>query len=169
MEECEALCSRIGIMVNGQLKCLGSSQHLKAKFGDGYTAVVKLKATDETDMKEQTKKMIDYIEKLFPGSVLKDKHSGLLQYQIPSNVSTWSSVFSAMENAREFVNVDDYSVSEVLLEQIFIGFAKEQMAPEIHETSCCKKCFGFFCCCCMCEKDEPKPYVSSSSIAMTQL
>src|SRR3546814_19407879 len=36
MEEAEALCGRIGIMVNGKLRCLGSPQHLKAKFGAGY-------------------------------------------------------------------------------------------------------------------------------------
>ncbi|OQR89087.1 ATP-binding Cassette (ABC) Superfamily, partial [Achlya hypogyna] len=29
MEECQALCTRIGILVSGQLKCLGSAQHLK--------------------------------------------------------------------------------------------------------------------------------------------
>ena len=31
MEECEALCTRLAIMVNGQFKCLGSLQHLKSK------------------------------------------------------------------------------------------------------------------------------------------
>jgi ABC-type multidrug transport system ATPase subunit len=31
MDECDALCSRLAIMVNGQLKCLGSPQHLKNK------------------------------------------------------------------------------------------------------------------------------------------
>jgi ABC-type multidrug transport system ATPase subunit len=36
MEECEALCPRIGIMANGKLRCLGSAQHLKNKFGNGY-------------------------------------------------------------------------------------------------------------------------------------
>lgn len=36
MEEAEALCTRIGIMVNGQLRCLGSSQHLKNRFGQGF-------------------------------------------------------------------------------------------------------------------------------------
>merc|ERR1719436_1839442 len=36
MEECEALCSRIGIMVNGRIKCLGSTQHLKTVYGLGY-------------------------------------------------------------------------------------------------------------------------------------
>ncbi len=32
MEECEALCSRVGIMVGGRLQCLGSVPHLKRRF-----------------------------------------------------------------------------------------------------------------------------------------
>ena len=42
MEECEALCTRLAVMVNGRLKCLGSTQHLKSKYGQGYTLMVKL-------------------------------------------------------------------------------------------------------------------------------
>jgi ATP-binding cassette subfamily A (ABC1) protein 3 len=33
LEEADVLCDRIGIMVNGALQCLGTSQHLKSKFG----------------------------------------------------------------------------------------------------------------------------------------
>jgi ATP-binding cassette subfamily A (ABC1) protein 3 len=43
MEECEALCTRLAIMVNGNFKCLGSTQHLKNKFARGYTLIVKTK------------------------------------------------------------------------------------------------------------------------------
>jgi hypothetical protein len=43
MEECEALCQRVGIMVGGRLKCLGSVQHLKSRFGQGFQAEIKLK------------------------------------------------------------------------------------------------------------------------------
>lgn len=43
MEECEALCTRLAIMVNGQFKCLGSTQHLKTKFGHGYILIVKVR------------------------------------------------------------------------------------------------------------------------------
>jgi ABC-type multidrug transport system ATPase subunit len=42
MEECEALCTRLTIMVNGEFKCLGSIQHLKSKFSDGYTLQAKV-------------------------------------------------------------------------------------------------------------------------------
>ena len=42
MEECEALCTRLVIMVDGQFKCLGTPHHLKTKFGSGYRLVVRL-------------------------------------------------------------------------------------------------------------------------------
>eukprot|EP00743_Colponemidia_sp_Colp-15_P004647 GILK01005008.1.p1 GENE.GILK01005008.1~~GILK01005008.1.p1 ORF type:complete len:2608 (-),score=498.63 GILK01005008.1:139-7962(-) len=48
MEEAEALCSRIGIMVGGTFRCLGSAQHLKNKFGQGYELDIKTQnPTDE--------------------------------------------------------------------------------------------------------------------------
>ena len=42
MEEAEALCTKIGIMVNGQFKCFGSSQHIKDKYGTGFEIVVRI-------------------------------------------------------------------------------------------------------------------------------
>ncbi|GFR40553.1 hypothetical protein Agub_g1128 [Astrephomene gubernaculifera] len=35
MEECEALCGRLTIMAGGRLRCLGTPQHLKGRFGGG--------------------------------------------------------------------------------------------------------------------------------------
>ena len=73
MEECEALCTRLAIMVNGRLKCLGSPQHLKTKFGEGYTLLARVSSDtpDITPLKE-------FIEGSFPGSVLKDEHQGIV-------------------------------------------------------------------------------------------
>ena len=42
MEEAEALCTRIGIMVKGQLRILGTPQHLKDKFGSGYEIILQV-------------------------------------------------------------------------------------------------------------------------------
>lgn len=49
MEECEALCPRIGIMAGGILRCLGSAQHLKTRFGQGYQVEMKLLLVSTTD------------------------------------------------------------------------------------------------------------------------
>ena len=50
MEEAEALCSSIGIMVGGRLRCLGSNQRLKAKFGKGYQLELKLGQPTESEV-----------------------------------------------------------------------------------------------------------------------
>ena len=42
MEECEALCNRLAIMVGGRLVCIGASQELKQRFGAGYDIPIKL-------------------------------------------------------------------------------------------------------------------------------
>jgi len=46
MEECEALCTRLAVMVNGRLHCLGSTQHLKDKYGDGYTVTARVRGVN---------------------------------------------------------------------------------------------------------------------------
>ena len=48
MEEAEALCTKVGIMVGGRLRCFGTIQDLKSKFGHGYTLNSKfMEPTDE--------------------------------------------------------------------------------------------------------------------------
>ena len=36
MLECEAVCTRIGIMKMGELVCMGNSQHLRSAYGTGF-------------------------------------------------------------------------------------------------------------------------------------
>ncbi|TMW64055.1 hypothetical protein Poli38472_014172 [Pythium oligandrum] len=52
MEESEALCSRVSIMVGGRLRCLGSVQHLKSRFGDGLVFDVKMTAPSHEELQE---------------------------------------------------------------------------------------------------------------------
>lgn len=48
MEEAEALSTKMGIMVRGgYLKCFGSSQHLKNKYGKGFEIEVRVKKPDD--------------------------------------------------------------------------------------------------------------------------
>ncbi|KAL4476003.1 hypothetical protein ABPG72_007889 [Tetrahymena utriculariae] len=41
MEEAEALGTKVGILIGGNFKCMGSTQHLKSKFGKGYEISIK--------------------------------------------------------------------------------------------------------------------------------
>jgi len=49
MEECEALYPRIGIMAGGKLKCLGSAQNLKSRYGTGYQIELKVMVASKGD------------------------------------------------------------------------------------------------------------------------
>lgn len=121
MEECEALCTRLAIMVNGQFKCLGSIQHLKTKYGDGYTLTVRVSSSVPTLQPIQ-----DFIRANFPASFLKEVHLNMLEYQLPTEGTALSSLFGIMEANRRDLGIEDYSISQTTLDQVFISFAKQQ-------------------------------------------
>nr|XP_004653504.2 phospholipid-transporting ATPase ABCA3-like [Jaculus jaculus] len=117
MEECEALCTRLAIMVKGKLVCLGSPQYLKNKFGNIY--ILKTKVLSEetlTDFK-------NFITETFPGSELKQENQKILNYYIPRQDISWGKVFGILEKAKEQFNLEDYSISQITLEQVFLNFA----------------------------------------------
>uniref|UniRef100_A0A8C6VPK5 P-type phospholipid transporter n=1 Tax=Naja naja TaxID=35670 RepID=A0A8C6VPK5_NAJNA len=121
MEECEALCTRMAIMVNGRFRCLGSVQHLKNRFGDGYTIIVRIAGAnpDLTPVE-------NFFKLAFPGSVLKEKHRNMLQYQLPSSPSSLARIFSILSQNKKRLHIEDYSVSQTTLDQVFVNFAKDQ-------------------------------------------
>ncbi|EFB19884.1 hypothetical protein PANDA_019411, partial [Ailuropoda melanoleuca] len=64
MEECDAFCTRLAIMVQGKFLCLGSPQQLKNKFGNIYILKVKVKIDAQEDKLDGIKY---FITLTFPG------------------------------------------------------------------------------------------------------
>ncbi|XP_044195655.1 retinal-specific phospholipid-transporting ATPase ABCA4a [Thunnus albacares] len=123
MEECEALCTRLAIMVNGSFKCLGTIQHLKYKFGDGYVVTMKIRAAKpgcapDLNLAEA------FMESTFPGCIQREKHYNTLQYKISS--SSLARIFQMVLANKDKLNIEDYSVSQTTLDQVFVNFAKQQ-------------------------------------------
>nr|XP_045377110.1 phospholipid-transporting ATPase ABCA3-like isoform X4 [Camelus bactrianus] len=130
MEECEALCTRLAIMVKGQFKCLGSPQHLRNKFGNVYILTAKIKIDENEDKLAEFK---EFIATTFPGSVLKQENQRILNYYIPSKDNTWGKVFGILEEAKEQFNLEDYSISQITLEQVFLSFANLQYTEDDYQ------------------------------------
>ena len=152
MEECEALCTRLAIMVNGEFKCLGSPQYLKNKFGEGYSLMAKVVGDDQEELESNTQSLMTFIEESFEGCELKDMHQGQVHYQINQATTTWSQAFGMIENNKDKYNIKDYSVSQTTLEQVFISFAQSQSQPVFSDVGSATQ-FGHFCryvCCCGC-------------------
>ena len=76
MEECEALCSRVGIIAMGRLQCLGGTQHLKSKFGGGYTIELSVGGAHAAELPAA-------FDALFPGARLSEQHVGKYRYALP--------------------------------------------------------------------------------------
>lgn len=65
MEECEALCDTVGIMVAGRQRCFGSPQHLKNRWSQGYALQIKLKAVNAAEVVQEA------VKRHFKGAQLK--------------------------------------------------------------------------------------------------
>uniref|UniRef100_A0A8D2JTK8 ABC transporter domain-containing protein n=1 Tax=Sciurus vulgaris TaxID=55149 RepID=A0A8D2JTK8_SCIVU len=120
MEDCEALCTRLAIMVKGMFICLGSPRHVRNKFGNIHTLTAKINISKDED---KVKKFKQFIEKAFPGNVINQDYQGIIGYFIPSKEICWGKVFSILEKAKVLFNLEDYSISQITLEQIFLTFA----------------------------------------------
>uniref|UniRef100_A0A8C7EKL0 ABC transporter domain-containing protein n=1 Tax=Neovison vison TaxID=452646 RepID=A0A8C7EKL0_NEOVI len=123
LEECDAFCTRLAIMVQGKFLCLGSPQHLKNKFGNIYILKVKVKIDAQKGKLDGLKY---FITLTFPDSVLKQENQGILTYYIPSKDKSWGKVFGILEDAKEQFDLEDYSISQITLEQIFLAFASPE-------------------------------------------
>jgi ATP-binding cassette subfamily A (ABC1) protein 3 len=148
MEECEALCTRLAIMVNGEFRCLGSIQHLKSKFGEGYTVIAQMGTKAEiskrsfqesvrrrssgkkNDWEVEIEPLKKFIEDSFPGSTLKDMHPGYVHYHVTNPRLTWGDLFRKMEVAKSLFKLEAYSVGQTSLEQVFLNFTKSQVSDE---------------------------------------
>ncbi|XP_059054824.1 cholesterol transporter ABCA5-like [Achroia grisella] len=204
MEEADALCSRVGIMVKGSLRCIGSTQHLKNLYGAGYTLEMKIGQNSQKSMLDPELSMspsplrstenspslgeadeggsgagsvcagaegeaeadaeaeavdvsihtplvagtppsrphhhrtesgggasadaaIALVAQLFPAAVLEENFAERLVFSVPqSSVSSLASCFQQIEDAKEKLNIVEYSFSQTTLEQVFLKFAQTE-------------------------------------------
>ncbi|KAM9710193.1 uncharacterized protein abca12 isoform 2-T2 [Menidia menidia] len=131
MEECEALCSRLAIMVKGQFQCLGSLQHIKNRFGSGFTVKMYL-AEASCDAEAITR----FMQRRFPSTYLKDQHSAMVEYHVPIAPGGVADIFDQLESNKNALLIKHFSVSQTTLDEVFINFALGKIGMEnilIHE------------------------------------
>ncbi|KAK7471775.1 hypothetical protein BaRGS_00035597 [Batillaria attramentaria] len=139
MEECEALCTKVAIMVNGSFVCLGSTQHLKTKFAQGYTLIAKMELGEDGTYSPH-KLLLLFIKAHFPGAYVFDEHDGY----VPDPDVRLADLFELMEEAvRESatMHVQEYNLLQTSLEQVFLLFTRKQRVPITLPSM-----FSFACC-----------------------
>eukprot|EP00656_Telonema_subtile_P024240 TRINITY_DN2621_c0_g2_i4.p1 TRINITY_DN2621_c0_g2~~TRINITY_DN2621_c0_g2_i4.p1 ORF type:complete len:323 (+),score=90.46 TRINITY_DN2621_c0_g2_i4:87-1055(+) len=123
MEEAEALCSRIGVMVDGALVALGPAQHLKSVFGRGFTVTVRVDIADTQELASLL------LSRLPPETTqLEGASSNELQFNVAREHAAWkdgdrelhglAALFGVLESVPSESGVASYSVSQTSLEQV---------------------------------------------------
>jgi ABC-type multidrug transport system ATPase subunit len=146
MEECEALCDKLSIMINGQLQCFDSISMLKKKFGEGLRLIIKCKHSVDYKTDQIIANLENFIFNNFPTATLEDKQYETLFYNIRSSfnspqdttslssdstlmnrdhVENLSQIFAKIEENKEKLNIESYYLSETTLEQVFMSFANK--------------------------------------------
>ncbi|XP_044222425.1 glucosylceramide transporter ABCA12 [Thunnus albacares] len=135
MEECEALCSRLAIMVKGQFRCLGSLQHIKNRFGSGFTVKMYL-----AEAAGDAEAITGFMQRRFPSTYLKDQHSNMVEYHVPVAPGGVADIFDQLESNKNALQIKHFSVSQTTLDEVFINFAMGNIGMEtvpIHSEEEC--------------------------------
>ena len=59
---------------------------------------------------------------------------GKLQFLLPMMSVSLSQVFAAIELSKKSLRIEDYSLSQTTLEQVFIGFARQQQEDDLDDA-----------------------------------
>lgn len=89
-------------------------------------------------MKEPTQVEALHTEilKLFPQAARQERHSSLMPYKLPvEDVHPLSQAFFKVEAVKQTFNVEEYSLSQDTLEQVFLELRTEQALGNVDDRS----------------------------------
>jgi ABC-type multidrug transport system ATPase subunit len=122
MEEADGLCTKIGIMVDGSLACIGSPQHLKTKYGRGYLIeMLLLPGSFGVNVVEELSTLLQTCSE---GVRLLERSGSHLRFEVTS--IRLPAAFRNLEKSRERLGIADYNISQTTLEAVFLSFSRIQ-------------------------------------------
>jgi ABC-type multidrug transport system ATPase subunit len=117
MDECEILCSRLGIMSKGQFQCLGYIQDLKNKFGNGYSIYIKINSNDNY---QNLINLYNYFKNKIKIKI-KINHQTESTIIFQTDYSSPTKLFYFIEQIKDQFHIETYQIQQTTLEQIFIN------------------------------------------------
>ncbi|XP_072756384.1 uncharacterized protein Ldd isoform X2 [Anoplolepis gracilipes] len=118
--ECENLCTRVGILARAGLRCIGTPQHLKHKFGEGYVVFLRFgQPVSATDLRRA-------ILKYLPQAMISSRQATAARLLLPRSQDTTLSVsFSMVKLLAEELKATDYTLTQSSLDQVLVNFSEE--------------------------------------------
>ena len=185
MDEAEALCKRMGIMVNGEFVCLGKAIEIKNKYGYGYELNIRIKPLSE-ELEEELffnkynidKKMkvnmsnidnllqeinkINYIEEIREGR-LGEKLKRTMERSEGICISSLLSWIFYVQNAIKFVQYGKDNFENVIIEEYIDNSFLFRMKKKKEDNKSIGLLFGLF------ETYKEECYITEYSLQPTSL
>ena len=86
-----------------------------------------------------TQAVVDFIKKRFPGVELAESHAAQLKFKLPPNIKRLSDVFACVIDVMKAFKIDDYTLSQTTLEELFVDIASQQTVQSKGKKSAKKK------------------------------
>ena len=108
----------------------------RSKFGQGFQIIVKLETTETVKEEELLNAIKASVIQRFDQCIVTDEHMDYIHFHVANSVTPWHHLFGSMETVKgEYKVIQDYTISETTLEQIFLSFARQENIKENIEES----------------------------------
>jgi ATP-binding cassette subfamily A (ABC1) protein 3 len=124
MEEADALADRIGI-VSSRMLALGSRNDLKSRVANNFHVHLVSRSSPRTTP-EELANMRAWISHTFPGSeISRETQGGQIRFEVRDD-GEWdvAGLIRVMEESKEELGVEYYSVGKATLDEVFEGIVK---------------------------------------------
>lgn len=116
MEEAEVLCSRIGILSKGILRCIGEKQRLKNRFGRGYKLEVSVDIANR-------QRAITYVHELVPDAKLVAQSQSSLVFRVAA--IQLAKVVEQVEKNKSRTGIRNWGISQTSLDDVFFSIVQK--------------------------------------------
>ena len=121
MEEADILGDKVAIMSAGQLQALGTSLHLKNKYGGGFRLSL---LASKVDMSDKIKKFV--LESIASQFVSETQGVMLFRLENSNEKSVLIDFFAKLESMKEKLGILDISIGNATLDDVFINLALQE-------------------------------------------
>jgi ATP-binding cassette subfamily A (ABC1) protein 3 len=149
MEEADALATRVGI-ISRQLLDVGSTNHLREKYGHGYHVHI-IMGTAPHSTEDEMRSLQSWIEQKLPGTQLEGvPYHGQLRFIVSSSHNGFkiaedidgekaesigdqrsvASIFCLMEENKKALGIKFYSVSPSTFDEVFLKVVERHQIQE---------------------------------------
>ncbi|XP_024944655.1 uncharacterized protein LOC107271675 isoform X2 [Cephus cinctus] len=126
--ECENICTRVGVLGNGRIRCIGSPEGLKHKYGKGYVAFFRV-ATEYGGLVELKRAIARHL----PEAIISSRQIRTARLLIPYRDEQIggmegdlkiSEIFEKVKRIAEELGASDYTLNQSSLDQVLVNFSQ---------------------------------------------